>query len=134
MIKMITLTLEVHYLPVKKVAILYTRILSFSFQNINIYDDSELLSLGKQNQLSEDYLPNLKKKQTQESVKENQNPVEKFYVYSIFIQAKHNSGDCPLAQSIVVGLLRSLLTICNSQAHKKFTLKTQKGSGVDSYR
>lgn len=41
-------------------------------------------------------------------------------------------GDCPLAQSIVVGLLRSLLTICNSQNHKKFV--TVKGSGVDSFR
>lgn len=41
-------------------------------------------------------------------------------------------GDCPLAQSIVVGLLRSLLTICNSQNHKKFN--TIKGSGVDSFR
>jgi|688.fasta_scaffold1093376_2 hypothetical protein len=41
-------------------------------------------------------------------------------------------GDCPLAQSIVVGLLRSLLTICNSQAHKKFS--TAAGSGADSFR
>ena len=43
-------------------------------------------------------------------------------------------GDCPLAQSIVVGLLRSLLTICNSQTHKKFSLVPPKGSGADSYR
>lgn len=41
-------------------------------------------------------------------------------------------GDCPLAQSIVVGLLRSLLTICNSQAHKKFS--TAVGAGADSFR
>ena len=41
-------------------------------------------------------------------------------------------GDCPLAQSIVVGLLRSLLTICNSQSHKKFT--TVVGTGADSFR
>ena len=52
MIKMITLTLEVHYLPIKKIAILYTRILSFMFNNVNIYEDSELLLLGKENQLS----------------------------------------------------------------------------------
>ena len=43
-------------------------------------------------------------------------------------------GDCPLAQSIVVGLLRSLLTICNSQTHKKFQQAPSKGTGADSYR
>lgn len=50
------------------------------------------------------------------------------------IKAKHNVGDCPLAQSIVVGLLRSLLTICNSQMHKKFNASPSKGMGADSYR
>ena len=42
-------------------------------------------------------------------------------------------GECPLAQSIVVGLLRSLLTICNSQMHNKFAGE-KKGGGADSYR
>ena len=41
-------------------------------------------------------------------------------------------GECPLAQSIVVGLLRSLLTICNSQNHRKFV--TIRNVGVDSFR
>lgn len=50
------------------------------------------------------------------------------------MQTRHNVGDCPLAQSIVVGLLRSLLTICNSQGHKKFQTNLPKGSGADSYR
>lgn len=32
----------------------------------------------------------------------------------------------------MVGLLRSLLTVCNCQSHKRF--QTVKGSGVDSFR
>lgn len=48
------------------------------------------------------------------------------------MKRKHNTGECPLAQSIVVGLLRSLLTVCNCQGHKRF--QTVKGSGVDSFR
>ena len=32
----------------------------------------------------------------------------------------------------MVGLLRSLLTVCNCQTHKRF--QTVKGSGVDSFR
>lgn len=59
-------------------------------------------------------------------------PIERFYVMNFVNKRKNNIGDCPLAQSIVVGLLRSLLTICNSQNHKKFT--TVKGTGVDSFR
>jgi hypothetical protein len=54
------------------------------------------------------------------------------YFFLFKFQRKNNIGDCPLAQSIVVGLLRSLLTICNSQNHKKFS--TVKGAGVDSFR
>ena len=60
MIKMITLTLEVHYLPIKKIVILYTKVLSILFGKSNIYSDAELLSLGKENQLPEDYLNQLK--------------------------------------------------------------------------
>ncbi len=41
-------------------------------------------------------------------------------------------GDCPLAQSIIVGLLRSLLTICNAQTHKTFS--SLPGLGADSFR
>ncbi len=59
-------------------------------------------------------------------------PQSSNFMQIILTQRKHNTGECPLAQSIVVGLLRSLLTVCNCQTHKKF--QTVKGSGVDSFR
>lgn len=44
---MITMTLEFHYLPVKKIVLFYTRILALMFASDNIYNDEDLIALGK---------------------------------------------------------------------------------------
>jgi hypothetical protein len=135
---MVTLSLEAHYVPIKKLTMLYAKVLANLFHHatppssrvhpVTLYDEQAIAGLPHDNLLRYGELEQYRTANPPPSGPvggKKVSPVEQFY-------RRHNSGECPLAQSIVVGLLRSLLTVCNCQTHKRF--QTVRGSGVDSFR
>lgn len=139
--RMVTLSLEAHYVPIKKLTMLYAKVLANLFHHGTppsprihphfLFSEQDIASLPNDNLLRYGELERYKITNPPPSgpvavgSSNRVSPVEQFY-------RRHNSGECPLAQSIVVGLLRSLLTVCNCQTHKRF--QTVRGSGVDSFR
>ena len=57
---MVTLTLEVSYLPIKKLVMLYTRVLAILFDRPHLYADSELLAMCQDNLLPVNFLSEYK--------------------------------------------------------------------------
>ena len=80
LIKLITLTLEVHYLPIKKLTILYARVLSILFGMGQFYEDGDLFRMASDNLLPEDYLRLYKEKNNPRDVAGQVDPVLQFYV------------------------------------------------------
>jgi hypothetical protein len=60
LIKLVTLTLDTFFLPIKKLVLLYTRVLAVLFakpdSGEDLYGDSEMLDLSLNNLLTENYL------------------------------------------------------------------------------
>lgn len=78
---MITLTLEVYYLPIKKLVMLYTLAISIIFNGTKqLFEDQEMLDISANNRLTENYLSEFRNSNKPESIKISVNPVEKFYV------------------------------------------------------
>ena len=57
---MVTLTLEVSYLPIKKLVMVYTRVLAILFDRPHLYADSELLAMCQDNLLPVNFLSEYK--------------------------------------------------------------------------
>ena len=90
LMKMVSYSLEAHYIPVKKLTMLYTKVLSNMFYHgaskdssvnpMTIFNSAELILLPQNNLLRTNELENLKNKQLLKHPHEKLSPVEQFYV------------------------------------------------------
>jgi hypothetical protein len=90
LMKMVSYSLEAHYIPVKKLTMLYTKVLSNIFYHgaskessvnpASIFDSAELILLAHNNLLRTNELESLKNKHTLKHPHEKLSPVEQFYV------------------------------------------------------
>lgn len=117
---MVQTSLEVAFIPIRKVVVMFYLILQSKFGGEKHITEAEVEDL-KNNIIFESMLQ-AETSGTPRLLIKKPNPVEAFY-------RRHNIGDCTLAQFIVVGLLRALLTVCSPNKSS-----SSGPSGVDACR